>query len=61
MTAMQFTYYPSREEVERYYGTDETLMMLVSFDGERAVLAPSVETLEHHPLLSQAGDPGDGD
>ena len=61
MTAMRFTYYPSREEVDRYYGTDETLMMLVSFDGERAVLAPSVETLERHTLLSQVGDPGDGD
>ena len=55
MTAMRFTYYPSREEVERYYGTDETLMMLVSFDGERAV-----DPGAPHAALS-GGDPGDGD
>ena len=58
---MRFTYYPSREEVEQYYGTDETMMMLVSFDGESAVIAPAIETVEHHTLLAQAGHPGDGD
>ena len=52
---MRFTYYPSREEVEQYYGTDETMMMLVSFDGESAVIAPAIETVEHHTLLAQAG------
>ena len=52
---MRFTYCPSREEVEQYYGTDETMMMLVSFDGESAVIAPAIETVEHHTLLAQAG------
>lgn len=52
---MQFIYYPSREEVEQYFGSDEVLMMLVSFDGEKAVIAPSVETFEHHTLLAQVG------
>ncbi len=50
---MKLIYYPSKEEVERYYGTDETMMMLVAFDGESAVVAPSVETFEHHTLLAQ--------
>lgn len=52
---MRFTYCPSREEVEQYYGTNETMMMLVSFDGESAVIAPAIETVEHHTLLAQAG------
>lgn len=52
---MKLIYYPSKEEVEQYYGTDETLMMLVAFDGGSAVIAPSVETFEHHTLLAQVG------
>ena len=52
---MRFTYCPSREEVEQYYGTDETMMMLVSFDGESAVIAPAIKTVEHHTLLAQTG------
>lgn len=52
---MELIYYPSKEEVERYYGTDETMMMLVAFDGESVIIAPSVETFEHHILLAQAG------
>ncbi len=52
---MNFIYYPSREEVKSYLGSDEVLMMLVSFDGERAVVAPSAETFEHHTLLAQVG------
>ena len=31
------------------------MMMLVSFDGESAVIAPAIETVEHHTLLAQAG------
>lgn len=52
---MEYVYYPSKEEVEKYYGTDETMMMLVSFDSEKAVIAPAVETFEHHTLLAQVG------
>ena len=52
---MKFIYYPTKEEVEKYYGTDETIMMLVSYDGESAVVSPSIETFEHHTLLAQAG------
>lgn len=52
---MNFIYYPSEKEVKQYFGSDEVLMMLVSFDGETAVIAPSVETVEHHTLLAQAG------
>lgn len=52
---MRLLYYPSREEVEQYFGTDETMMMLVAHDGESAVIAPSIETFEHHTLLAQVG------
>lgn len=33
---MNFIYYPSEKEVKQYFGSDEILMMLVSFDGETA-------------------------
>lgn len=52
---MEFIYYPSREVVEKQYGTDEILMMLVSFDGKKAIIAPSEETFEHHTLLARVG------
>ncbi len=52
---MEFVYYPSQEEVKRYFGTDEILMMLVSHDEEKAIVAPSAETVEHHTLLAQVG------
>ncbi len=52
---MEYVYYPSKEEVEKYYGTDETMLLLVSFDSEKAVVAPAMETFEHHTLLAQVG------
>lgn len=52
---MDMLYYPNREEVEKYFGSDETMMMLVAHDGGSAVIAPSVDTFEHHTLLAQVG------
>lgn len=52
---MNLIYYPTKEDVQRYYGTDEVMMMLVAFDGSSAVIAPSIETFEHHTLLAQVG------
>jgi len=52
---MELTYYPDRAEVEKYYGTDETMILLVGFDGKRAIIAPAIETFEHHTLLAQVG------
>ena len=52
---MEFIYYPSKEAVEAVYGTDEILMMLVAFDGSKAVLGLNDEAYEHHIMLAQVG------
>lgn len=52
---MEIIYYPSQAEVEAVYGTDELLMMLVAFDGSRAVLGLNSEAYEHHIMLANVG------
>lgn len=54
---MKFIKYPSDSEVDAILGTSEPLMMLVSFDGETAVLSHLDEAVEYHILLTKAGLP----
>ncbi len=52
-------FFPGREAVEAARrGGGEPLLLLVSVDGETAVIAPADEAVEHHILLDRAGKAG---
>ena len=51
-------FFPGREAVEAARGEGEPLPLLVSVDGETAVIAPADEAVEHHILLDRAGKAG---
>ena len=48
-------FFPGREAVEAARRDGEPLLLLVSVDGETAVIAPADEAVEHHILLDRAG------
>ncbi len=52
---MNIIKYPSENELNAHLGTSEPLMMLVSFDGETAIVSHLDEAVEHHILLAKAG------
>lgn len=51
---MTFIKYPSAAEVDFMLGTEEPFLMLVSFDGETAVISHLDEAMEGHILLTKA-------
>lgn len=51
-------FFPGREAVEAARREGEPLLLLVSVDGETAVIAPADEAVEHHILLDRAGKAG---
>ena len=55
--AINFIKYPSAPEVDAMLGTEEPFLLLVSFDGETAVISQLDEAVEHHILLARAGLP----
>lgn len=56
---MKMLFFPGREAVEAARrGGGEPLLLLVSVDGETAVIAPADEAVEHHILLDRAGKAG---
>lgn len=54
---MNIIKYPSKDAVNACIGTSEPLMMLVSFDGETAIVSHLDDAVEHHILLAKAGFP----
>ena len=52
---MNFIKYPSAADVDAAIAAHEPLLMLVSFDGEEAIISHLDEAVEHHILLYKAG------
>lgn len=52
---MNFIKYPTAAEVDTAIAAHEPLLLLVSFDGEEAILSHLDEAVEHHILLQKAG------
>ena len=52
---MNIIKYPSEEDVNAAMTADEPLLVLISFDGETAVMSQIDEAMEHHILLMNAG------
>lgn len=52
---MEIIRYPSDEEVRKAMATDEPLLVLISFDGKRAIMSHVDEAVEHHILLMKTG------
>lgn len=52
---MEIIKYPSEEAVNKAMSADEPLLVLISFDGETAIMSQIDEAMEHHILLMNAG------
>ena len=52
---MTYKYYPSEEIVKEAITNDEPLIIVISFGGENAIVAPLDEAVEHHILLTKCG------
>lgn len=52
---MNIIKYPDAESVKAAVSADEPLLVLISFDGETAVMSQIDEAVEHHILLMKAG------
>lgn len=52
---MEVIKYPSAEDFDRAVEENEQLLVLISFDGKKAVLSQIDEAVEHHILLLKAG------
>lgn len=52
---MEFTYYPDKTAVREALAEDSPLLVLISFDGERAVIGSADDCVEYHILLMKAG------
>lgn len=53
---MTVTKYPTETAVNALLGTENPLLVLISFDGERVILGDLDESVEHHILLAQTGN-----
>jgi len=52
---MNIIKYPSEEAVAKAMTADEPLLVLISFDGQTAIMSQIDEAMEHHILLMNAG------
>ncbi|MBQ9808922.1 MAG: hypothetical protein IJM55_08665 [Ruminococcus sp.] len=52
---MNLIKHPSSEEVNKAMAADEPLLVLISFDGQTAIMSHIDEAVEHHILLMNAG------
>lgn len=55
---MDILYYPSKSEVDTARQSHEPLLLLVSFDESKAIVAPADDAVEHNILLDRAGQAG---
>ena len=53
---MQIIKYPSVEDVNTAIRTDDPLLVLISFDSQKVIVAPIDEAVEHHILLEKVGE-----
>lgn len=53
---MNIIKYPNNQEVNQYLGTNEPLLLLVSFNGETVIVSHIDEAVEHSILLDKAGE-----
>ena len=52
---MNLIKYPSDEAVNKAMAADESLLILISFDGKTAIMSQVDEAVEHHILLMDVG------
>ena len=52
---MDLIKYPSDDDVNKAMAADEPLLVLISFDGQTAIMSQIDEAMEHHILLMNAG------
>ena len=52
---MNIIKYPNDEAVNKAMAADEPLLVLISFDGETAIMSQIDEAMEHHILLMNVG------
>lgn len=52
---MEMIYYPSEETVKAEIRAGEPILLLVSYDGGEAIVAPLDEAVEHYILLKKVG------
>lgn len=57
---MNFIYYPDEASVRAVLGTEEPLLLLVSYDGETAIVSHIDEAMEHHILLAKVAPQTNG-
>lgn len=53
---MQIIKYPSIEDVNTAINIDDPLLVLISFDSQKVIVAPIDEAVEHHVLLEKVGE-----
>lgn len=53
---MEITKYPSVEDVNTAIHNDDPLLVLISFDSQKVIVAPIDEAVEHHILLEKVGE-----
>ena len=54
---MDIIYYPDKNNVQLAAEQDEPLLLLVSYNGERAIVSQIDMAVEHHILLKKVGFP----
>ena len=52
---MNILKYPSEEAVNKAMSADEPLLILISFDGNTAIMSQIDDAVEHHILLMNTG------
>ena len=52
---MNILKYPSEEAVNKAMSADEPLLILISFDGDTAIMSQIDDAVEHHILLMNTG------
>ena len=52
---MNIIKYPTEDTVNKAMAADEPLLVLISFDGQTAIMSHIDEAVEHHILLMNAG------
>lgn len=55
---MNVKYYPNEADVIEAIGSDDPLLAAISFDGKEIIIAPAIESGEHHIMLMQTGHSG---
>jgi hypothetical protein len=52
---MKFIYYPSKRRISIAQAHDDPLVVLIGHDGDKSIVGPIDDVMEHHILLKKAG------